>query len=308
MLLILFLVLDFHRLSNSKYMVQTLLLLTTVLHPFRADDEKLDVEYGPQRIYTEGPEQMRWQIDQEILIRYEIFGATDDSSSIEISTCLPIWDFHNDTVGYAVCNTFPSYPDIEKLVRDTVDDEITNASVNWYTLSSPETRQMGFQCIRFFARIMNQQDVRVSNLTNTPCPRLTFASLLYRRPNLNVVRIDGLPLQQVSRNVTLTGPMHSNLQQVSLLNNGLTNAPFSACPTYFSNLQVALLINQQLTLNDIPMFTSSDGLIYLALHRCSLHNLPRSTFVGLKRLQILNISDNDIRAHFKRKYFMIYQI
>ena len=300
MLLIRFLVLSFHRFSNSQYLVRTLLLLITALHLYRGDDEKWEIQYQPQRIYTKGPEQMRWQIDQNILIRYNIYDASDDSSSIEIATCLPIWDYHIDTVGYAVCNTFPSYPNVEKLVRDTVANNITNIFVNWYTLSSPDMRQMRFQCIRFIVQIMDQRgDVRVSNLTNTPCPGLTFASLLYWRPNLYMVRIDGLPLQQDPRNVTLACPMPSNLKQVNLLNNGLTNTPFSTCPAYFSNLQDALLINQQLTLNDIPMFTSSDGLIYLALHRCSLHNLPRSTFAGLNRLQILNISDNYISSFQK---------
>ena len=151
--------------------------------------------------------------------------------------------------------------------------------------------------MRFFIRILDHEtDFRISNLTAIPCPGLSVASLLFPQPYLRRVHICGLPLQQDLSNITLSCPMSSDLETLHLESNGITSTPFLSCPAYFSNLKYICLENQQLILDDKPMFIFPDGLRYLSLCRCSLQNLPRPTFDGLINLQILNISNNNISS------------
>ena len=134
------------------------------------------------------------------------------------------------------------------------------------------------------------------------CPDFSFASLFYPHPHLNFVQIYGLPLQQDSSNATLSCPTSSNLETLDLHYNGLTSTPFSSCPAYFSNLQYAMIENQKLKLDDTPLFTSENHLIYLSLRHCSLQNIPRSTFVGLFHLKMLNFSHNNISLFEKETF------
>ena len=244
---------------------------------------------------------MHWTVGVQTNIKYTS-PILEESFPAE-SPCLAIGDYRNGTVGYAVCNVDPSVSYIEQLVRDTITNNITSFSVGYYKPSDIEKSLPRFQCMRFLIQILDQErHVRISNLTASSCPELSIASLLYPRLNLSWARIDGLSLQQDPINVTLACPMSSNLEALILQNNGLASAPFSSCPIYFSNLIHVLFENQQLKLDDIPLFTLSDHLKYLSLHNCSLHNIPRSTFVGLINLRMLNISSNKIRS-FEKEVF-----
>ena len=280
---------------NSPYLLRTLLLLAAVLHLQHADD-KPEVRYQQQRSYYRKPGQLIWVPDLSFTIIYTTFAFTKYIPS-DFLTCLPFGDYHNDAVGHAVCNTDPSYAYMENLVRDTIAYNITSLSMNYYRWSGIDGRRPGFHCMRFFIRILNhERNVHVSNLSSTPCPVLSVASLLYPHPGLNRVHIYELPLKQDPRNLTSICPNSSTLEEISLHNNGLKSAPFSFCPTYFRNLTYAVLENQELRLDDRPLFTLSDHLIYLSLHRCALQNLPLLTFVGLTHLQMLNISNNNISS------------
>ena len=286
-----------HPLPNSINLVWTLLLLTTVLHPCRTDND-WTIGYQQKRTWSAivKPAQMPEEIRLGIAIAFPepmVFGVISSKSSI----CLPVGDYHNGTVGYTVCNTYPSDAYIKTLVSDTVVNNITDIFMDPHASSGIERNRPSFQCMRFFVRILDHaRDIRISNLSVTPCPGLSIASLLYPHPYLSGVHISGLPLHQNISNFTLTCPMSSNLEILDLQNNGLKSTPFDSCPSYFSNLTHVFLENQQLRLDDKPMFKFPNSLIYLSLHRCSLHNLPRSTFDGLIHLQMLNISNNNISS------------
>ena len=280
-----------HPLSNSINLVWTLLLLATVLHPCRTDNE-WTISYKQKRENLVKPEQMGVSLRVDLAFPEPMmYGVFSNKSSI----CLPIGDYRNGTLGYAVCNTYPSVAYIKTLVSDTVVNNITGIFMDPHASYGIERSRPKFQCIHFFVRILDHtRDIRISNLSVTPCPGLSIASLLYPHPNLSLVHVSGLPLHQNISNFTLTCPMSSNLEILDLQNNGLKSTPFHFCPSYFSNLKYVLLENQKLRLDDKPMFKFPNSLIYLSLHRCSLHNLPRSTFDGLIHLQMLNISNNNI--------------
>ena len=284
-----------NRLWNYHYLVRTLLLLATILRLYQADDwwEDLHVQYEQLRFYSREPREMGG-INVSMSIKY-IIPTLMNYFPGESSTCLPIGDYRNSTVGYAVCNTDPSDVYIEKLAKDMIIDNITSLSVSYHDLSGIKRSIPRFHCIRFSILILDQEgNVRASNLTTTACPKLSVTSLLYPHPNIGAIQIDGLPLKHSPSNATRTCPVSSNLNVLYLRNNGLTSTPFSSCPTYFNNLVEVLLEDQRLRLDDEPLFPFPEGLIYLSLHRCALDNLPESTFVGLINLQVLKISDNRI--------------
>ena len=284
-------------LSNIKHLVRILLLLATILHPCHTASE-WKIEYKQKRTTTFKikPEQMLKDI--HVNLRTDLSFPEPmlfRRSSYESPICLPVGDYRNESMGYAVCNTAPSHSYIEKLVRDTVSENNTRISMNCFVPFGIERSRPRFQCMRFFIRILDhERGVHVSNLTATLCPGLSVASLLYLHPYLRRIQIIGLPLQQDPSNITLTCPMSSGLELLFLQNNGLTSPPFHSCPSYYGNLKYVLLENQQLRLDDKPMFKFPNSLIYLSYHRCSLQNLPRSIFDGLIHLQMLNISNNNM--------------
>ena len=284
-----------HPLSSFRNLAWELLLLATLIHPYRADDP-WPVYYKQNRFYRKVPGHVRFEIYMTNELEY-INLDLRKTYPPDVFNCLSIGEYRNDTEGYAVCNIDPPHAFVETLVRDTVVNNISSLSLTVYPLPDRERDSPGFQCMRFISRILNpERDVRVSNLTSTPCPGLSFASLLYLHPYLSWVQIHGLPLLQDPSNVSLACPMSSRLEELDLQNNGLTSTPFSSCPTYFSNLKYVSLENQQLRLDDKPLFTLSNHLEYLILNRCFLQNLPRSTFVGLIHLKMLNITNNNISS------------
>ena len=284
-----------HAVLNFQCLVWALLLLSAFLCPCRADDEWI-VDYQQQRFYTSEPAETRPRINLKFDVRYSEPNSLRTIYS-ESPPCLPIGNYRNNTLGFAVCTKNPSDTYIETLVRVTISNNNNNLYMNCHKSSGLDRSRPRFQCMRFFVEILDHEvDVRVSNPTVSSCPGISVASLLYLHLHLNTVRIYGLPLQQDPSNDTLACPTSSTLEGLILINNGLTKTPFASCPIYFSNLTVAWLENQQLSLDEKPMFALSGGLVYLSLHRCSLQNIPRPTFNGLIHLQVLNISNNNISS------------
>ena len=284
------------RLSNPKYLVRILLFLATALQPCRTEWRDWTIHYTHQRIYGIEPGLTRLGIDVNYKISYPSLSLLKHVY-VEPQSCLPVGEYRNDTMGYAVCSKEPYSADIETLVKDTVTNNITDRFLNCYASSGIERSFPVFQCMRFFIQILGQErDVRVANLTVTPCPELTVASLLYPYPHLYLIQIYGLPLEQDSSNTTPPCPMSPYLVVLDLQNNGLINMPFSSCPKYLGNVKTVFLESQQLRLNGKPIFPLSNRLQYLSLCHCSLYDLPRSTFAGLIHLKMLNISNNDISS------------
>ena len=294
MLVVQFLDLGSYHLWDSQYLVQILLLFAVFL--YRTDSELWPIEYDQQRVLNKRPGQMHWDINIVTDFTYPVPTFIKFYLPSESRTCSLIGDYHNNTVGYVVCNTIPSNAYINRMMTSMVFNNVTASSFSHYASSGIERDIAGLQCMRFFIRISEQErDVRISNLTATPCPKLSLASLLYPHPNFMLVQLYGLPLQEDPID-NASCPTFTNLYVLHLQNNGLRSAPFSSCPAYFSKLEYVLLENQQLRLDDKPMFTFPGGLFYLSLHRCSLHNLPILTFDGLIRLQFLDISNNYISS------------
>ena len=293
------------RLLNSKCLVQTFLLLGAVFRSYGANDDWQSVRYDQHRHYNRGPGPNGWETDVVVDIVYPAL-SFENSFPSESPTCLPIGDYRNGTVGYAVCKIDTPLAVVETMVRTTIINNITGLSVGFQESSSKEMSHSGFQCLRFSIRIQDQEheerDVRVSNLVTIPCPDFSFASLFYPHPHLNFVQIYGLPLHQDPNNATHSCPTFSNLEVLDLHYNGLTSSPFSSCPAYFNNLQYAMIENQKLVLEDKPLFTLWNHLIGLSLQYCFLQNVPRSTFRGLFQLKMLNISNNNISS-FKTETF-----
>ena len=283
--------------SNSKYLVLTLLLLATVWQPYRTEIAKWTLHYAHHRIYIneQGDHaQIRKGIGLDVAITYPE-PTLVKTFSIKSPTCLPIRGYRNNTLSYAVCNADPSYADIEVLLRDTIVNNINNLSLNCYISSGIKRSRPLCQCMSFLTRMSDQDSgVRAFNQTAIPCLGLSVASLHYPHRHLKSVHIYGLSLQQDRSNVTC--PSSSDLETSDLQNNGLTSTPFSSCAAYIRNLKGVFIENQQLRLDDKPLFPSSDGLNYLYLHHCSLHSLPRSTLTGLINLVMLNISNNNISS------------
>ena len=282
-------------LLNSNYPVRIFLLLSAVFLSCGANDG-WDLIYEQQRIYYRDPEHNRWKINLSTDIAYPV-PAFRNSFPSESLSCIPIGNYNNNSVAYAVCNKDPSYAKFETFVPTMITNNVTSLSMNFLKLSGKERSHSGFQCMRFYIRAMDQErNIRVSNLTPMPCPGLSFASLFYPHQYLNFAQIFGLPLQQDPSNGTHACPKSSNLEALNLHSNGITSTPFSSCPAYLKNIKYVLLENQQLILDDKPLFTKSNHLIYLSLHDCSLQNVPRSIFVGLSYLKMLNISNNNISS------------
>ena len=172
---------------NLPSLLRTVLLLATVLHLYRADNE-FEVYYQQQRHYYRIHGHLLWEIDISVNIRFTTITFTNSIPSNSL-TCLPIGDYHNATVGHAVCNTDPSDAYMKHLVWDTVANNITSLSIGHYRLSGIDGRRPGFQCMRFSFRILeHERNVYVFNLSATPCPGLSLASLLYPHPYLNPYR------------------------------------------------------------------------------------------------------------------------
>ena len=211
--------------------------------------------------------------------------------------CLPVGTYKEGTDSYAVCNTAPTQNYIKDLVENVISNNITSAHVS-YSGRPREKKSLSaykFQCVRFFIRNLRQNTtVRVSNLTATLCPELSFASILYLHTHLDFVRIDGLPMQQDHSNSTPMCTVSSRLEVIILYDNGLVYPPFSSCPTYFDKLKQASLEKQDLRLEVGQLFPVSNKLKYLSLVACSLQEIYTSNFHGLNFLLMLNISHNNI--------------
>ena len=162
---------------NSRCLVQTFLLLAAVCHSHGADDEWDSLQYGQHRIHSRGSGTRGWNIALVADIVYPAL-AFENSFPSESPTCLPIGDYHNGSVGYAVCNIDPSYTFIETMLRGTIINNITSLSVGFQESSGKEGKHSGCQCLRFFVRTLDQErDVSVSHLVTMTCPDFSFASL-----------------------------------------------------------------------------------------------------------------------------------
>ena len=218
--------------------------------------------------------------------------------------CVPLGNYHQGIVGYAVCNAAPSQTYIGSLVRDVILNNTYSLHGSYYGLSSKETVRPNFQCVSFFIQSLDEnKDIRIYNLTAAPCPELSFANLLFPRTHLKYVQIYGLPLQRDLVNSTHDCPISSNLVQIALQDNGLVHFPFTSCSTTYRNLKYVSLVNQYIMVEEQPILPLSGDLIYLSLYNCSLQELYKSTFEGLSSLQVLNISHNNITSLYRDVFY-----